>query len=180
MSKKSATVFVCQECGAQSPKWLGRCGDCGAWNSLVEERAQTEVAGAGASGPHRYAMAGTAGAAQLYADIAIEKKRMLATIKVMQGVSSEELTEVGLFADHVLTRGDQDSTRTKHAIYLGTRKLEIAGVMEDSPRKDNIERAIGKRQTFGKFLDHADRQRGFRRERTDRAGADNSAGIRFQ
>ena len=33
------TVFVCQECGAQSPKWLGRCADCGAWNSFVEERA---------------------------------------------------------------------------------------------------------------------------------------------
>jgi DNA repair protein RadA/Sms len=80
MSKKSATVFVCQECGAQSPKWLGRCGDCGAWNSLVEERAQPESAGAGgASGPHRYAMAGTIGAAQLYADIAIENHKRLTT-----------------------------------------------------------------------------------------------------
>jgi DNA repair protein RadA/Sms len=80
MAKRPATVFVCQECGAQSPKWLGRCGDCGAWNSLVEERAQPEIAGAaGASGPHRYAMAGTAGAAQLYADIAIENHARLTT-----------------------------------------------------------------------------------------------------
>ncbi|MCK7539687.1 MAG: hypothetical protein MZV63_56645 [Marinilabiliales bacterium] len=37
--KPPKTVFVCQECGSQSPKWLGRCPDCGAWNSLVEERA---------------------------------------------------------------------------------------------------------------------------------------------
>ena len=29
--KPPKTVFVCQECGAQSPKWLGRCADCGAW-----------------------------------------------------------------------------------------------------------------------------------------------------
>lgn len=36
---RPATVFVCGECGAQSPKWLGRCPSCGAWNSLVEERA---------------------------------------------------------------------------------------------------------------------------------------------
>jgi DNA repair protein RadA/Sms len=80
MAKKSATVFVCQECGAQSPKWLGRCGDCGAWNSLVEERAQPEIAGAaGAGGPHRYAMAGTIGAAQLYADISIENHARLTT-----------------------------------------------------------------------------------------------------
>jgi DNA repair protein RadA/Sms len=31
------SVFACQQCGAQAPKWLGRCADCGAWNSFVEE-----------------------------------------------------------------------------------------------------------------------------------------------
>lgn len=36
---RPSTVFVCQSCGAQSPKWMGRCPECGAWNSLVEERA---------------------------------------------------------------------------------------------------------------------------------------------
>lgn len=36
MSKKK-TIFTCQSCGAQSPKWLGRCSECGQWNSLVEE-----------------------------------------------------------------------------------------------------------------------------------------------
>ena len=35
--KSEKTVFVCQSCGSQSPKWLGRCPDCGSWNSLVEE-----------------------------------------------------------------------------------------------------------------------------------------------
>src|SRR5882757_3981348 len=78
MSKAPKTVFVCQECGAQSPKWLGRCGDCGAWNSLVEERPEPEGVG-GATGPHRYAMAGTIGAAQLYADIEIEHHKRLTT-----------------------------------------------------------------------------------------------------
>ena len=43
MAKRPSTVFVCQECGSQSPKWLGRCADCGAWNSLVEERAQPDA-----------------------------------------------------------------------------------------------------------------------------------------
>ena len=59
MSNKSRTVFVCQECGAQSPKWLGRCADCGAWNSFVEERA-TDGGGSVPPG-HRYALAGAAG-----------------------------------------------------------------------------------------------------------------------
>jgi DNA repair protein RadA/Sms len=31
------TVFACQSCGSASPKWLGRCPDCGEWNSYVEE-----------------------------------------------------------------------------------------------------------------------------------------------
>jgi DNA repair protein RadA/Sms len=39
------TVFVCQSCGAQSRKWLGRCADCAEWNSLVEERATPAGAG---------------------------------------------------------------------------------------------------------------------------------------
>src|SRR3954462_15231719 len=79
MAKRPTTVFVCQECGSQSPKWLGRCGDCGAWNSLVEERPQIDAPGAVAGGPHRYAMAGTVGAAQLYADIEIEQHARLTT-----------------------------------------------------------------------------------------------------
>jgi len=33
---KSKTVFVCQQCGKESPKWLGHCPDCQAWNSFVE------------------------------------------------------------------------------------------------------------------------------------------------
>ena len=34
---KSKTVYSCQSCGAQAPKWMGRCPDCGQWNSMVEE-----------------------------------------------------------------------------------------------------------------------------------------------
>ena len=39
-SKKAKTVFVCQECGFESPKWMGQCSVCGAWNSFVEEKVQ--------------------------------------------------------------------------------------------------------------------------------------------
>jgi DNA repair protein RadA/Sms len=63
MSRSSKAVFVCQECGSQQQKWLGRCPDCGAWNSLVEERAAEPAA----SPAPRYAL-GTVGA-RLYGDI---------------------------------------------------------------------------------------------------------------
>ena len=35
---RERTLFSCQSCGYQTPKWLGRCPDCGQWESLVEER----------------------------------------------------------------------------------------------------------------------------------------------
>ncbi|TMA36299.1 MAG: DNA repair protein RadA [Deltaproteobacteria bacterium] len=38
---RSRSVFACTECGAQQPRWLGRCPECGGWSTLVEERAAT-------------------------------------------------------------------------------------------------------------------------------------------
>lgn len=34
---QTKTIFICQNCGYQSPKWLGRCPECAQWNSLTEE-----------------------------------------------------------------------------------------------------------------------------------------------
>lgn len=34
---KTKTVYICQSCGTQSPKWAGRCSSCGEWNTFVEE-----------------------------------------------------------------------------------------------------------------------------------------------
>src|SRR3989442_361837 len=38
------TIFACQECGNQSTKWLGRCPECGNWNSYVEEQVRADAA----------------------------------------------------------------------------------------------------------------------------------------
>ncbi len=40
MPKPNKTVFACQNCGHQTLKWMGRCPDCGQWNSMVEEIAE--------------------------------------------------------------------------------------------------------------------------------------------
>src|SRR6188508_3480579 len=74
--KSPKVVFVCQECGAQAPKWMGRCAECGAWNSLVEERAETPAA-AGAT--NRYAGLGAAGGAKLYAEVETSQGVRLST-----------------------------------------------------------------------------------------------------
>lgn len=40
---KLKSAFVCQSCGAQSPKWQGKCPNCGSWNSYVEETVLPEA-----------------------------------------------------------------------------------------------------------------------------------------
>ena len=41
---KTKTVYVCSNCGADSPKWLGKCPNCGEWNTYVEEIVTKEPA----------------------------------------------------------------------------------------------------------------------------------------
>ena len=48
MAKKK-TVYVCQDCGYDSAKWLGKCPGCGAWNTMVEETVAPDVAKKGLS-----------------------------------------------------------------------------------------------------------------------------------
>ncbi len=45
---RDKTIFTCSECGATSPKWLGKCPQCEAWNTLVESVAESGGA------PHRF------------------------------------------------------------------------------------------------------------------------------
>src|SRR5690349_1312541 len=48
--KKTETLFVCQHCGHQSAKWLGKCPECGEWNALVEEKQQPSRKGGARNG----------------------------------------------------------------------------------------------------------------------------------
>src|SRR5918995_855241 len=73
--KAPRAVFVCQECGAQAPKWMGRCADCGAWNSLVEERVAEKPAGQVRS----YDIPGGSTGARLYSEIELSSQPRLST-----------------------------------------------------------------------------------------------------
>lgn len=48
-TKGNRTVFACQSCGHQSRKWLGKCPDCGSWNTFVEERERVAARESGGS-----------------------------------------------------------------------------------------------------------------------------------
>ena len=71
--KAPKTIFSCQQCGAQSPKWQGRCDDCGAWNAFVEEMAAPAAALTGAAPT----LGG--GAARRYADVQVAVADRLST-----------------------------------------------------------------------------------------------------
>ena len=58
-----AARFVCQSCGAVTPKWAGRCESCGAWNTIVEEHAEARPGPARKPGA-RIAFVGLAGEAE--------------------------------------------------------------------------------------------------------------------
>ena len=40
MAKQSKTVFVCNECGYESPKWMGKCPACNSWNTFFEQKVE--------------------------------------------------------------------------------------------------------------------------------------------
>ena len=51
--KQGKTVYTCRECGYQSAKWLGRCPECGAWNTFEEETYSAPPKSAAARGSGR-------------------------------------------------------------------------------------------------------------------------------
>ncbi|WP_277183388.1 DNA repair protein RadA [Caballeronia sp. BR00000012568055] len=59
---KAKTLFVCSECGAQSPKWTGQCVACHAWNTLIESVEQAPSA-------HRFQALAKSSSVQKLADI---------------------------------------------------------------------------------------------------------------
>ena len=57
---KAKSVFFCTDCGNETPKWAGQCPACRAWNTLVEQPAETKKKPAGAPSSARKSMVGSA------------------------------------------------------------------------------------------------------------------------
>ena len=70
MTKQSKDIFVCQSCGQQSPKWMGRCPECGQWNSFTEEIPEPE---------NRAGLSSRMGRPQVINAISIDPKHRLKT-----------------------------------------------------------------------------------------------------
>ena len=68
---KAKTAFVCNDCGADFPKWQGQCGECHAWNTLSEIRLSAPASKAAGRSPTRAGYAGTVAAVQRLEDVAV-------------------------------------------------------------------------------------------------------------
>lgn len=86
---KPKTVYVCSECGTDSPKWVGRCPSCGAWNSMREMTVR----------PDSPADATTQRARQALPDAARHEPRPIALSEVTAEEEPRTLTD-----DHELDR----------------------------------------------------------------------------
>ncbi|MEX2356495.1 MAG: DNA repair protein RadA [Thermaerobacterales bacterium] len=81
---RAKSIFVCQDCGHQTPRWHGRCPGCGEWNVMIEEwPAEALPAGLRSSGRqrsrHRSWLAGDASGPRLIREIGSEEAARLAT-----------------------------------------------------------------------------------------------------
>jgi len=88
-TKGNKTVFSCTECGAQAHKWAGQCGDCGAWNSLIEDVITTS-----SNTPPRYSgYAGESAVCNISDVTVIEESRTLTGFSELDRVLGDGLVK---------------------------------------------------------------------------------------
>jgi DNA repair protein RadA/Sms len=76
MSKKSKIAFVCQECGADYPRWGGQCTSCGEWNTIKEIRLATAST---ERSSHSLGYAGSISEVKLLSDVNLAQAERIAT-----------------------------------------------------------------------------------------------------
>jgi DNA repair protein RadA/Sms len=77
---KLKNIYVCQQCGFESPKWIGKCPDCAAWNSMTEEVKATKterISVIGAGGVPRSILDISSGEKERYDTHIVELNRVL-------------------------------------------------------------------------------------------------------
>ncbi len=120
---KLKTVFICQGCGSASTKWLGRCPDCGAWNSYVEEPDVPEMK-ATAGRPESLRGLTQEGRPRLYTEVSTD-----ATMRQLTGM--EEFDRVlggGVVAGSLVLLGGDPG------VGKSTLTLQVACHMAKGPR----------------------------------------------
>ncbi|MDD4850252.1 MAG: DNA repair protein RadA [Gemmiger sp.] len=150
---KLKTVYVCNQCGETSPRWLGRCPSCGAWNTMVEDVVAEPAA---AKGLQRGAAARVPGQTSLTAyklgnvSTTEEKSRIVTGISELDrvlggGIVLGSVTliggEPGIGKSTILLQLCGEVSRSKSVLYItgeeSVRQIKLRAVRLDVPQ-DNI------------------------------------------
>src|SRR5438034_3861725 len=76
---KSKVQFVCSSCGNISPRWMGRCSECNAWNSFIEEVVNLSSSNGKAKGARNFGSSGGAVRPLKLSEITITEEDRLST-----------------------------------------------------------------------------------------------------
>ena len=136
---KTKTTFFCQNCGAQFPKWTGRCSSCDQWNTIVEEVIQKQEARQWKK---------DAGAKK--ANKALSIKEIDSGTEERLGTGNEELNRVlggGLVKGSVVLLGGEpgigkSTLLLQIALGMGNRVLYVSGEESQSQIKMRAERFV--------------------------------------
>ncbi len=141
---KTKTLFVCQNCGAQSPRWVGKCSECDAWNSYVEEAIPAKSSGS------RLSSVVSKDMPVLLSDVASQSEQRLAT----GVVEFDRVLGGGIVPGSVILIGGDPgigkSTLSLQAAValsqLGAKVLYISGEESIAQTKMRADRISSKRQ----------------------------------
>ena len=141
---KTKTLFVCQNCGAQSPRWVGKCSECDAWNSYVEEAIPAKSSGS------RLSSVVSKDMPVLLSDVASQSEQRLAT----GVVEFDRVLGGGIVPGSVILIGGdpgigKSTLSLQAAVALsqsGARVLYISGEESISQTKMRADRISPKRQ----------------------------------
>ncbi|MBD3414747.1 MAG: DNA repair protein RadA [Candidatus Aminicenantes bacterium] len=157
--KKNKSTFVCQNCGFHSPKWMGKCPDCGEWSTLMEEIQETTAED----------MSFPPSEPMLYRDIQYSQKQRL-TVKIREldrvlggGIVLGSLVliggEPGIGKSTLLLQASRDfSEEGKKVLYVSSEEsLEQMKMRGERLGIDQGELYLLAETNLEKIMDHAAR-----------------------
>ena len=143
---KIKTTFFCQNCGAQFPKWVGKCTSCNEWNTIVEEIIQKESQGADRSWKQSNSLKKASKALKI-SDISITQEDRVST-------NNDELNRVlggGLVNGSVVLLGGEpgigkSTLILQIALMMQNKVLYVSGEESQTQIKLRAERLAGKNE----------------------------------
>ena len=142
------TVYLCQQCGASSPKWSGQCAACGAWNTLVETIAAPRSAGGRATSAAR-ATAGAVAVAPIGGVSSAEAARLTSGIGEVDRVLGGGFVPGSI----ILFGGDPGIGKSTLLLQLAARLAAVGGSALYVTAEESAAQIRGRAERIGAVVD---------------------------